>query len=246
MTSSLTMYKNKFCLLVRTLLSALAICAAHGADASSGPQCPPGQHGNTLLTYILQSSSATLVALQDGYNGLEGEFAILMMAPDTLPLTVPYLTNQVGDGNLFQDVLNTTQFLDDWATLSLQADPCKSEFAMPLQCYKEYQDATTETRIDAVPPNAMMRIYDDPSKAILVDIFDVFVAEDGSYVFVLRQAPNYSEIMVPEGQCHAPQSLMAPHYHHISQCMDIILDWNIKESQFQGQGITMFIKIGPK
>lgn len=58
------------------------------------------------------------------------------------------------------------------------------------------------------------------------------------------QATNYSNMMAPEGQCHAAQSLAAPHYHHISQCMDIILDWNVKESQVQGQGITMFIKLG--
>lgn len=222
------------------------MCA--GADVPSGPKCPPGQHADTILTYILQSSSATLVALKDGYKGLEGEFASLTVAPDALPLTVPYLTNQVSDGNLFQDVLNTTQFLDDWAKLSQQADPSKSEFAMPgqaaaNQCYNKYQDASTEVQIDAVPSNAMVRVNADPSKAILVDIFDVSVAEDGSYVFILRQAPNYSEMMVPEGQCHARQSLMAPHYHHVSQCMDIILDWNIKESQVQGEGITMFIKV---
>ena len=221
-----------------------------GAELSlpTGPKCPPGQHADTLLTYILQSSSATLVALKDGYKGLKGEFASLSIAPETLPLTIPYLTNQVSNGNLFQDVLNTTQFLDDWAQLSKQGDPAKSQFAMPgqaaaKQCFDKYQEASTSAKLDVVPSNAMMRINADPSKAIVADIFDVSVADDGSYVFILRQAPNYSEMMVPEGQCHAPQSLAAPHYHHISQCMDITLDWNVKESQVQGQGITMFIKL---
>ena len=219
--------------------------AAVGA-ASQG-KCPPGQHATPVVTYILQSSSATLVALKDGYKGWKGEFASLKMAPDTLPLTIPYLTNQIGKGKLFEDVLNTTQFLDDWAALSEKADPSQSQFAMPgqavsNQCYKQYHNESTEVEMDIVPSNALVRINADPSKAILVDIFDVSVAEDGSYVFILRQAPEYSEIMVPEGQCHAWQSLILPHYHHTSKCMDIILDWNVEKSMVTGQGITMFMK----
>ena len=40
----------------------------------------------------------------------------------SVPTVIPYVTNLVSDGALKQDVLNTTQFLDDWVELCAQSN----------------------------------------------------------------------------------------------------------------------------
>lgn len=44
------------------------------------------------------------------------------MYETSVPTVIPYVTNLVSDGALKQDVLNTTQFLDDWVELCAQSN----------------------------------------------------------------------------------------------------------------------------
>lgn len=208
----------------------------------SGSLCQDGEHSETILTYILRAETVNVKPL-DSYEDFDGSFIELRIPKNTLPGTVPFLTNDIGGGQLFQDVLNTTQFMDEWVEMSARASP--GRFANPLQalanqCFTEYQ-GETEQNTDT-PPNAMIRFDKDTSKATVVDIFDV-TSTDTEYIVTARRAPIFSELGVPEGQCHRKQDLKSPHYHHVSLCCDIILDYAIDDAlQLQGGGMTAFIK----
>jgi len=126
-------------------------------------------------------------------------------------------------------------------------------FAMPamacaVQCFGKYADDVKETRVDNVPPNAMIRFDSNPSQKVLVDIFDVRATDDGNgYVMTFRQLPSAAaDNILKEGECHPIQLLSADgiteHYHHNSTCMETILDWNIEESVVEGDGMMAFVK----
>lgn len=204
--------------------------------------CQDGEHSDTILTYILRAETFNVIP-RESYQDFDGSFIELQIPKSAIPGTVPYLTNDVDDGQLFQDVLNTTQFMDEWVEMSARAPP--GLFANPLQavahqCFTEYQ-GETEQNTDT-PPNAMIRFDKDTSKAVVVDIFDV-TSTDTEYILTVRRASILSELGVPEGQCHRKQDLKSPHYHHVSLCCDIILDYPIDDmSQLQGGGMTAFIK----
>jgi hypothetical protein len=211
------------------------------------------------LTYFLTSSAVKLTPLDvTAYKGIQGTFAEAAFSAASVPAVIPYVTNLVSDGVLMQDVLNTTQFLDDWVELSAQAnDAGDGLHAMPAlaaakQCFGQYQESVTQTVLDTVPPNAMIRFDSNPSEAVLVDVFDVRASDDGAgYVMTLRQVPAAAAALpAREGVCHAQQSISAggtgstEHYHHQSSCMETILDWNVEEaSAVDGDGMVMFIKL---
>jgi hypothetical protein len=220
-------------------LTALEVCAEEK------------QHAGPLLTYVLQSSEVKVAPLVDpdayDHKGFNGTFAEIRFNRSSLPSTVPYVMNEIDDGILFEDVLNSTQFLDDWAVLSENSGPL---FAMPgeaasYQCYsKEEISANKSMSFDASPPNALIRFDNDASIAVLVDIFDVRIdPSTGEFVLIVRQAPPNSQVGVREGSCHEIQNLDTPHYHHVPICMDMILSWNIELSQLDGSGMTAFIKV---
>ena len=76
---------------------------------------PDGEHDAPLLTYFLTSSAVKLTPLDvTAYKGIQGTFAEAAFSAASVPAVIPYVTNLVSDGVLKQDVLNTTQFLDDW------------------------------------------------------------------------------------------------------------------------------------
>ena len=190
------------------------------------------------------SSAVKLTPLDaTAYKGIQGTFAEAAFSLASVPASIPYVTNLVSDGVLKQDVLNTTQFLDDWVELSAQSnDAGDGLHAMPAlaaakQCFGKYQESVMQTVHDTVPPNAMIRFDSNPSKAVLVDVFDVRASDDGAgYVMTLRQVPAAAAATpAREGVCHAKQSLSADgtggeeHYHHQSTCLETILDWNLKE-----------------
>lgn len=220
---------------------------------------PDGEHDAPLLTYFLTSSAVKLTPLDvTAYKGIQGTFAEAAFSAASVPAVIPYVTNLVSDGVLMQDVLNTTQFLDDWVELSAQAnDAGDGLHAMPAlaaakQCFGQYQESATQTVLDTVPPNAMIRFDSNPSEAVLVDVFDVRASDDGAgYVMTLRQVPAAAAATpAREGVCHAKQSISADgtgsaeHYHHQSSCMETILDWNVEEaSAVDGDGMVMFIKL---
>lgn len=208
-------------------------------ESSSAVRCNEGEHAPIIITYILQAARATVTVLDHHYVEME-------IPKDSLPSTTPYLTNDNAYGKLYQDILNTTQFMDDWVEISSNGDMASGLFANPMeaaanQCFKQYQ-AEVKDYVDA-PPNAMIRFQSDAGRALLVDIFNV-KSTGTSYVLTARPAPPSSELDVPEGRCHTKQDLDAPHYHHVSTCSDIILNYNIEEAsqQIQGYGMTAFVK----
>lgn len=211
--------------------------------------CAEGEHKDTILTYIVQANKAAVSRL-DSFRNLDGQFIELQIAKDALAETVPYFTNDVENGHLFQDVLNSSQFLQDWVDLS-SADPSLGTlFFNPMgaaarQCFKGYQSSVES--YSTTPPNAMIRFLNDEGRALVVDIFDISSSDDGSmFTFIARLAPPDSELHVPEGRCHTRQDLNAPHYHHNSKCADIILEYEESNAgvleNVQGKGVTIFLK----
>lgn len=203
-----------------------------------------GEHAAPLLTYTLQSNNVQVTPLDTGYMDFNGTFAEIRFNRSSIPSTVPYMMNMVADGILLEDVLNSTQFLDDWAWLSQRAG---TKFAMPgeiaaYQCFSEYDASNRSMSFDTAPPNALIRFDADPSQAVLVDIFNVRTDLD-AYVLTVRQAPIDSRLGVREGECHPVQSVDEPHYHHVPICSDLILAWNVELSQVDGLGMTAFIKV---
>ena len=228
----------------------------HGSSSSSsssslqGESCPEGQHADPLLTYFLTSDDVTVTPLNaTEVNGVQGTFGKITFPRSSVPDVMPYVTNNVLNGQLVQEVLNTTQFLDDWIAESALFS--NNSFAMPVkaaanQCFGKYQVDTAADTLNGspTPPNAMIRFDSDPSNAVVVDIFDVRATEDGQgYVMIFKQVPGAAAGQPEkEGVCHPMQELSAPHYHHTSLCMDTILEWNVAESQVSGDGMVAFIK----
>ena len=208
-------------------------------------KCKEGEHDDIIITYILQASRVTVKVL-DQRTSSTSTFVEMEIPKDSLTSTMPYLTNDNAYGKLYQDVLNTTQFMDDWVEMSSRGDSASGPFANPMeaaanQCYKEYQTEVKDY-IEA-PPNAMIRFQNDAGRALLVDIFNV-ESRGASYLLTGRVAPPSSTLDVPEGQCHSKQDLDSPHYHHVSTCSDIVLEYNIEEAsqEINGYGMTAFVK----
>lgn len=111
------------------------------------PHCGSGEHADTIVTYILQAEACTVTAL-DSYEGYKGDFIELQIPKLALPGTVPYLTNAVSHGTLYQDVLNATQFMDEWVEMSFGVPP--GLFANPMraaanQCFEKYKMRVSKT-----------------------------------------------------------------------------------------------------
>ena len=177
------------------------------------------------------------------------------MSKEGLPDTIPYLTNAVANGQLYQDVLNATKFLQGWVSLSLEDDDPSGVFGTLMKagedakrCYKQNAEEAvsvneTTGNLSDASPNAMIRFENDDGRAWVVDIFDL--RDDGeNYVMTVRSAPNGSEFEMTEGSCHAKMQMDMPHYHHSSTCAEIILDAYIAGGPgVQGEGMTAFIKL---
>ena len=218
--------------------------------------CEEGEHNEPLITYILHAPNATVRPLTEGYYNQSGKFSEIYVSKEGLPDTIPYLTNAVGNGQLHQDVLNATKFLQGWVYLSLDDNDPYGIFGSLMKagegarrCYKQEAEeavSVNETTgyLSDVSPNAMIRFENDDGRAWVVDIFDL--RDDGEYyVMTVRSAPNGSEFEMTEGSCHAKMQMDMPHYHHSSTCAEIILDAYIAGGPgVQGEGMTAFIKLG--
>ena len=114
---------------------------------------------------------------------------------------MPYVINDVKNGALFENLLNTTMFLEDWSTLSSQANEAQGEFAMPgyaaaKQCYSDYElRATSSTS----PPNAMMIRHDEANVERLVHVYNV-TEEPDRFIFTLLPVKDEKPVILPEGQ----------------------------------------------
>jgi hypothetical protein len=222
---------------------------------SENTGCPPGQHSNTVVTIMMTSNNVTVTPLNSTeLKGVNGTFGEITFPRTSMPELLPYVTNEPNDGRLYRDVLNTTEFLDDWASLATQLAE-RDVFFQPAGAAKK-QCRTKDGSLDPnnlmgadtitqnQSPNAMIRFESDPFHAFVVDVFDVRATEDGQgYTLTFRQAPPDAALNPErEGQCHKELSLTDPHYHHTSACVETKAEWNITE--LSGQPAVVFVNTG--
>ena len=209
--------------------------------STTGDVCDASvEHDDSLVTYILSMDEYEL-RQRPGT-----EFIDVYVSKDSLPSSMPYLINDVKNGVLFENLLNTTMFLEDWSILSSQTTASLGEFAMPgyaaaKQCYQDYElDATSAT----TPPNAMVIRDDEPNVERLVHVYNV-TEEPDRFIFTLLPVKDEKPTILPEGQCHTYQNLSSPHFHHVSNCLEYDADWIVGQNGTRGVGLTAFIKLGP-
>jgi len=73
------------------------------------PRCGSGEHADTIVTYILQAETVTVISL-DSYEGYDGAFIELQIPKLALPGMVPYLTNVVSQGMLLRQELGSPHY----------------------------------------------------------------------------------------------------------------------------------------
>ena len=198
------------------------------------------EHDSSLITYIL-SVGEFEISRKPGE-----EFVEVYVPEGSLPPVMPYVVNDVKNGTLFQNLLNTTMFLEDWSVLSSQANASAGEFAMPAyaaakQCYKDYQYIVTSS---PAPANAMIVFHDEDTVERLSHVYSVS-EEPGGFLFTVLPVTDQSPETLPEGQCHSYQNLSSPHFHHASTCLQYDANWAVSENKVAGSGLTAFIKFGP-
>ena len=233
------------------------IASSLSEQAYTSPGCPDGEHADPLVTIMLTSNNVTVKPLDaTEVKGVNGTFGELTFPISSVPEVLPYVTNQPIEGRLFRDVLNTKEFLDDWASLASQLGGSDS-FFQPAGAAKK-QCRTSDGKVDPLgllgpdtitqnqSPNAMIRFDSDPTNAVVVDVFDVRATDDGqNYVMTFRQVPSDAALNPEkEGQCHKRLTLTEPHYHHTSACMDTKADWDVQERAGQEDGAVVFINTG--
>ncbi len=216
--------------------------------------CPEGEHADPLVTVVLplRDVSVTPLDLKE-IKGAQGSFGELSFPRAGVPETIASLTNAPLEGRLYREVLNATEFLEDWASLSGDLQNSSSFFQPAGAARKQCRAGDGSADPDGVimgpdsisqnaSPNAMIRFDSDPSSAVVVDIFDVRVADDGrGYVMTFRQAPEEAAVQpAKEGQCHPMLELDLPHYHHASLCMDTLGALDALETT-GGGGAMIFI-----
>ena len=198
------------------------------------------EHDDSLITYVLS------VGEYEMKQRPGAEFIDVFVPRESLPSTMPYLINDVKDGALYENVLNTTMFLEDWSALSLQTNESNGEFAMPAyaaakQCYQDY-DVTAQA--SSTPPNAMVIRHDETNVDRLVHVYNV-TEEADRFVFTLLPVRDDEPSILREGGCHPRQNMSAPHFHHVSTCTEYDANWVVGENGMRGTGLTAFIKLGP-
>ena len=223
---------------------------------SKASDCPPGESSNAVVTIMLMSNNVTVTPLNTTtIKGVTGTFGEITFPRSSVPEVLPYVTNKPKDGRLYRDVLNTKEFLDDWASLASQLGD-RDVFFQPAGAAKKQcrtKDGTVDpfdlmgenTITQNQSPNAMIRFESDPLNAVVVDVFDVRATEDGQgYTMTFRQTPAEAALNPEkEGQCHKDLTLKDPHYHHISACVDTNAGWNVTESSGP-DGAVVFINTG--
>lgn len=74
------------------------------------------EHDDALITYILSVDEYELK------QNPGTEFIDVYVPKTSLPSSMPYVINDVKNGALFENLLNTTKFLEDWSILSSQTN----------------------------------------------------------------------------------------------------------------------------
>jgi hypothetical protein len=221
-------------------------------EANLRATCPEGKHNSALNTYFLSTSSVNVSELPDIYNPAFGDFLGITIPKSSFPPTIPFVKTSMIDGQVFQDVLNSTDFFDMWSELSKKASPDNGTFAMPgldeaHWCLQQYQDQfdplASGKGIKEAPPNAMIVFDSDSRDTFVADIFSV-QKETDTYTLHARLAPTNASLDVKEGLCHSHQSVLDPHYHHRSRCLAIETAEVLNSAaSIDGKGMTAFIKV---
>ena len=216
--------------------------------------CPDGEHADPLVTIVLPLRNVSVASLDvTEIKGVQGSFGELSFPRAGVPEAIGSLTNAPLEGRLYREVLNATEFLEDWASLSGDLQNSSSFFQPAGAARKQCRTGNGLADPDGVimgpdsirqnaSPNAMIRFDSDPSSAFVVDIFDVRVADGGQgYVMTFRLAPEEAATQpAKEGQCHPMLELDRPHYHHVSLCMDTIGALDVPAAT-GGDGAMMFV-----
>ena len=219
--------------------------------------CPDGEHADPLVTIVLPLRNVSVASLDvTEIKGVQGSFGELSFPRAGVPEDIGSLTNAPLEGRLYRDVLNATEFLEDWASLSGDLQNSSSFFQPAGAARKQCRTGNGLADPDGVimgpdsirqnvSPNAMIRFDSDPSSAFVVDIFDVRVADGGQgYVMTFRLAPEEAATQpAKEGQCHPMLELDRPHYHHVSLCMDTIGALDVPAAT-GGDGAMVFVNTG--
>lgn len=211
------------------------------------PSCPAGQHKPRLRTYILSLSSFNLTATpQPGL--FELSFA-LAAAPPLMPL----LEQSSGSSaaGLRQALLDTRQFLADWAALAASAE---SGFAVPglaveRQCHGSGVAVSNLSKWETAPVNAMLALHDVSKASAVVDIEGLRL-QHGQVTVLLRWVDQPDTLS--EGSCHSVQSAEPErrHYHHAGTCGYELAGGtqSAPAAQFMAgarDGLTLFLKGTP-
>jgi len=203
------------------------------------------QHDDTLLTYVLSVGEYQIQRQQT-----DGEFVDVFVPKNSLPDVMPYVVNDVANGTLYENVLNTSMFLEDWSVLSSRANASAGQFAMPAyaaakQCYADYELMSTNSSTSAkVPANAMVVFHDEDRVERLAHVYSV-KEEPDQFVFTMLPVTDDEPTIMKEGQCHVYQNLSSPHFHHASTCLQYDAKWIVGDNKATGSGLTAFIKLGP-
>jgi hypothetical protein len=223
-------------------------------EASLKATCPEGEHATALNTYFLTTSSVNVSELPERYNPAFGDFLAITIPKSSLPPTIPFVKTSMTDGEVYHDVLNSTDFFDMWGELSKKADPENGTFAMPgldeaHWCFQKYKDLfdplASGKGLSQAPANAMLVFESDSRETFVADIFSVEKDAD-AYTLHARLAPANATLDQKEGVCHVHQSVYDPHYHYRSRCLQILPAVEITASEaINGKGMTAFIRITP-
>jgi hypothetical protein len=214
-------------------------------EANLRATCPEGKHNSALNTYFLSTSSVNVSELPDIYNPAFGDFVGITIPISSLPPTIPFVKTSMIDGQVFQDVLNSTDFFDMWSELSKKASPDNGTFAVPgldeaHLCSQ--QNKVQFYPLGSAPVNAMIVFDSDSRDTFVADIFSVQTETD-AYTLHARLAPSNASLDVKEGLCHSHQSVLDPHYHHRSRCLAIeTAEVLTSAASIDGKGMTVFIK----
>ena len=228
--------------------------SANDSTVLATQTCPEGEHNAALNTYFLTTSRVNVSDLPNPYKQEFGRFFEITIPKSSLPPTVPFVKTVMGEGKVYEDVLDSSEFLEMWSKLSATADPDNGTFAMPgldeahwcFQQYKAKFDALASGKgLTKSPANAMLSFDTDSRDTLVADIFSVIDAGE-SYLMHVRLAPTNATMDMNESECHSYQSVNDPHYHHRSRCLAIETDEELISSEdVNGRGMTAFIKITP-
>lgn len=159
---------------------------------------------------------------------------------------MPFLVNDVTNGTLYQNLLNTSAFLEDWAALSALYNASMSEFAMPAaaaakQCFDDFE-MDVEKSVTSTPANAMVIFHAQNGVHHMAQVYNV--KDEGDQIVIKMELVTGNVTMLPEGRCHKYQDLSLPHFHHASTCTELDANWFVYLDRLGNTtGLTLFIKL---